>query len=111
MRTGLRKEPEKASGNDDFSDEGEELLSQAVSVADPHETVPYLTDSTMKPMEKIVSLDDSTDVLVIQLKMCLLMKLMLIMILIMYQKQPLVHLKAKHLSNKQQVVVQKINLL
>ena len=46
--------------DDDFSDEGDELLSQAVSVADhadPDETLAPLTNSTMKVLEKFVDLD------------------------------------------------------
>ena len=53
VRIGLRKKPaSSANENPDFSDEGNELMSQAVSVADPQQnldvTVQPLTFSTMK---------------------------------------------------------------
>ena len=49
VRFGLkRKAAPNASANADFSDEGEELMSQAVSFTDPEETLPPLTNSAMK---------------------------------------------------------------
>ena len=48
-----RKATPSASANDDFSDEEDQLMSQAVSVADPDETLPPLTNSAMKELEKL----------------------------------------------------------
>ena len=56
VRIGLKRKASVAL-NDDFSDEGDELMSQAVSVADNDETLPPLTNSTMKVLEKFVDLD------------------------------------------------------
>ena len=59
VRIGLkRKAAPSASANDDFSDEWDQWISQAVSVADPDETLPPLTKSAIKELEKIVDLDD-----------------------------------------------------
>ena len=55
VRIGLKRKASVALIDDDFSDEGDELLSQAVSVADhadPDETLAPLTNSTMKVLEK-----------------------------------------------------------
>ena len=57
VRIGLRKKP--ASASEDFSDEGDELLSQAVSVDDPDETLPPLTTSAVKQLKKMVDMDVS----------------------------------------------------
>ena len=56
VRIGLKRKASVAL-NDDFSDEGDELMSQAVSVADHDETLAPLTNSTMKVLEKFVDLD------------------------------------------------------
>ena len=54
VRIGLIKKSNKES--DDFSDEGDELMSQAVSVAD--ETMPPLSESAMEELESRVSTPD-----------------------------------------------------
>ena len=54
VRIGLIKKSNKES--DDFSDEGDELMSQAVSVAD--ETMPPLSESAMEELESLVSTPD-----------------------------------------------------
>ena len=54
VRIGLIKKSNKES--DDFSDEGDELMSQAVSVAD--ETLPPLSESAMEELESLVSTPD-----------------------------------------------------
>ena len=49
VKIGLRKKTEKAaSENDDFSVEGDELISKTVSVADHDETLPPLTNPGQK---------------------------------------------------------------
>ena len=58
VRIGLQKKPAAAPINEDFSDEGDEFISHAVSVADPVETLDLLSKSTMKVLETIVDLDD-----------------------------------------------------
>ena len=57
VRIGLKRKASVALIDDDFSDEGDELMSQAVSVADHDETLAPLTNSTMKVLEKFVDLD------------------------------------------------------
>ena len=57
VRIGLKRKASVALIDDDFSDEGDELMSQAVSVADNDETLAPLTNSTMKVLEKFVDLD------------------------------------------------------
>ena len=54
VRIGLIKKSNQE--NDDFSDEGDELMSQAMSVA--NETMPPLSESTMEELESIVSTED-----------------------------------------------------
>ena len=62
MRIGLIKKKQSREEREeaDFSDEGDELMSQALSVADPKEhdeTVQPLTNSTMKVLEGLVELE------------------------------------------------------
>ena len=47
VRIGLKRKASVALIDDDFSDEGDELMSQAVSVADHDETWAPLTNSTI----------------------------------------------------------------
>ena len=54
VRIGLIKKSNQE--NDDFSDEGDELMSQAMSVAD--ETMPPLSESAMEDLESLVSTPD-----------------------------------------------------
>ena len=63
MRIGLIKKKQSREEREeaDFSDEGDELMSQALSVADPKEhdeTVQPLTNSTMKVLEGLVDLEE-----------------------------------------------------
>ena len=62
VRIGLIKKKQSREEREeaDFSDEGDELMSQALSVADPKEqdeTVQPLTNSTMKVLESLVELE------------------------------------------------------
>ena len=45
-----RKDP---SANDDFSDRGDERMSQAVSVTDQDEKLPPLANSAMKELKRL----------------------------------------------------------
>ena len=57
VRIGFKKKPVKpASRNDDFSDKGDELMSQTVLVGSPEEASAPLSASTMKVLKKIVDL-------------------------------------------------------
>ena len=63
VRIGLIKKKQSREEREeaDFSDEGDELMSQALSVADPKEhdeTVQPLTNSTMKVLEGLVELEE-----------------------------------------------------
>ena len=62
VRIGLKKKQSREEREEaDFSDEGDELMSQALSVADPKEhdeTVQPLTNSTMKVLEGLVELEE-----------------------------------------------------
>ena len=51
VRTGLKRKAAVAL-IDEFSDERDELMSQAVSDADNDETLPPLSKSAMKELEK-----------------------------------------------------------
>ena len=56
VRIGLIKKSNQE--HDDFSDEGDELISQAVSVAD--KTMPPLSTSAMEELETLVSVSDTS---------------------------------------------------
>ena len=63
VRIGLIKK-KKSREEEDFSDEGDELMSQALSVADSKEldeTQPPLTNSTMKVLEGLVDLENEEE--------------------------------------------------
>ena len=67
VRIGLRTKPSSsANENPDFSDIGDALMSQAVSVADPQEnldaTVQDLISSTMKVLEGLVNMESEVQI-------------------------------------------------